>query len=113
MREQNDAVGHAVRALYLYSGMADAAMETGDKALENACKKLFEDIYERKMYITGGVGSTRLGESLTIPYDLPNDTAYAETCASIALVFFAKLVATDLKKSFNYHYLKVLIQKEL
>ena len=89
VRQQRTAEGHSVRACYLYSGMADAAKETGDAELLAACKDLFDDITERKMYISGGVGSSHRGEAFTIPYDLPNDTAYAETCAAIALSFFA------------------------
>ena len=89
VREQRMAEGHAVRACYLYSGMADAAKETGDADMLAACKDLFDDISRRKMYVTGGVGSSHRGEAFTIPYDLPNDTAYAETCAAIALSFFA------------------------
>lgn len=88
VREQNEAVGHAVRALYLYVGMAYLAQETGDKELLDACKTLWRDIVDRKMYITGGVGSTYIGEAITHAYDLPNDTSYAETCASIALMLF-------------------------
>ena len=90
VREQTEAVGHAVRAVYLYSGMADMARLTGDKDLLNACERLFDSIVNTKMYITGGIGATHLGESFSLPYDLPNDTAYSETCASIGLVFFAE-----------------------
>ena len=89
VRKQREALGHCVRALYLYSAMADLAEETDDAELWDACEALFCDITERKMYITGGVGSTHAGEAFTIPYDLPNDTAYAETCAAISLMFFA------------------------
>ncbi len=89
VREQETAEGHCVRACYLYSGMADLALETGDTELYNACKKIFDDIVYKKMYITGALGSTRLAESFTIPYDLKGDKAYAETCASIALIYFA------------------------
>ncbi len=89
VREQTEAEGHCVRACYLYSAMADAARETGDERLLSACKALFEDIEKRKSYITGGIGSSHHGEAFTIPFDLPNDTAYAETCASIALSMFA------------------------
>ena len=89
VREQKTAEGHSVRACYLYSAMADAAREAGDEELLSACKTIFDDIYYGKMYITGGIGSTNKGEAFTIPYDLPNDTAYAETCAAIALAFFA------------------------
>ncbi len=89
VREQREAFGHAVRAAYLYSGIADAALEMQDEAMLIACKALFDDIYNRKMYITGGIGSSNMGEAFTIPYDMPNDTAYNETCASIAMGLFA------------------------
>ena len=88
VREQDSAVGHAVRGVYLYTGMAYLAKETGDAALVSACKKLWEDITCRKMYITGGLGSTYIGEAFTTPFDLPPDQAYTETCAGIALCFF-------------------------
>ncbi|MCM1387914.1 MAG: glycoside hydrolase family 127 protein [Bacillus sp. (in: Bacteria)] len=87
--EQKDAVGHAVRAVYLYTAMADLASSTDDASLLNACRKLWESITKRRMYLTGGIGSTGIGEAFTVDYDLPNDTAYAETCASIGLMFFA------------------------
>ena len=89
VREQDAAVGHAVRAAYLYTGMASLAAETGDEALISACHKLWADVTEKKMYITGGLGSTYIGEAFTTPYDLPPDQAYTETCAGIALCFFA------------------------
>jgi len=90
VREQKDAVGHAVRALYMYSGMADVAAETDDQHLLAACKRLWKSVTARRMYLTGGVGSTPVGEKFTSDYDLPNEGAYAETCAAIALVFFAQ-----------------------
>ncbi len=90
VREQKDAVGHAVRAVYLYTAMADLARETGDPTLKAACETLWESITQRRMYVTGGIGSTVLGEAFTVDYDLPNDTVYAETCASIGLIFFAR-----------------------
>lgn len=89
VREQTDAVGHSVRAVYLYTGMADLATETEDEELLEACRKLFESIMSKRMYVTGGIGSTGIGEAFTVDYNLPNDTAYAETCASIGLMFFA------------------------
>lgn len=89
VREQTDATGHAVRAVYLYTAMADIAGQTGDTELFSACKRLWESITKRRMYITGGIGSTVHGEAFTVDYDLPSDTAYAETCASIGLMFFA------------------------
>jgi len=90
VREQTEAVGHAVRAAYLYSGMADFARLTLDDGLKAACGRLWEDITQKKMYITGGVGGTHIGEAFSFAYDLPNDTAYAETCASIGMIFFAR-----------------------
>ena len=88
VRRQKDAVGHSVRAVYLYSGMADVAMRTQDESLKEACRTLFCSIAEKRMYVTGGIGSTYNGEAFTFDYDLPNDTAYAESCASIGLIFF-------------------------
>lgn len=90
VRQQKEAVGHAVRAVYLYSGMADMAKRTGDDTLYQACENLWNSIEREKLYITGGIGGTQLGESFSFPFDLPNDTIYAETCASIGLVFFAR-----------------------
>ncbi|ADH61394.1 protein of unknown function DUF1680 [Thermoanaerobacter mathranii subsp. mathranii str. A3] len=89
VREQTSAEGHAVRAAYLYSGMVDVAVETGDESLIQACKKLWDNITTKRMYITGGIGSSSFGEAFTFDFDLPNDTVYAETCAAIGLVFFA------------------------
>ncbi|MHC4202284.1 MAG: glycoside hydrolase family 127 protein, partial [Planctomycetota bacterium] len=89
VREQTDAVGHSVRACYLYAGMADVAAETDDKELLAACRRLWRSIVEGRMYLIGGVGSASSGERFSRDYDLPNETAYAETCANIALVFFA------------------------
>lgn len=87
--EQTSAEGHAVRAVYLYCGMADVARRTGDAALRRACEALFDDIALRKMYVTGGIGSNANGEAFTVPFDLPNLLAYSESCAAIGLVFFA------------------------
>ncbi len=89
VREQETVEGHSVRALYLLAGMADVAAETGDAGLLEACETLFENVTTKRMYVTGGVGSTHHGEAFSYDYGLPNDTVYAETCASIALVFFA------------------------
>ncbi|MCR1840555.1 glycoside hydrolase family 127 protein [Murimonas intestini] len=90
VREQDKAVGHSVRAMYLYTAMADMAGETGDESLYRACLRLWENVTGRQMYVTGGIGSTVHGEAFTKDYDLPNDTVYAETCASIGLVFFTR-----------------------
>ena len=93
VRQQDEAVGHAVRALYLYTGMACAAAETGDASLAEACRKLWHSAVEQKMYVTGGLGATANGEAFMGPWELPNDTAYAETCASVALCFFARAMS--------------------
>ena len=90
VREQKQAEGHAVRAMYLYSGIADVARETGDESLARACRTLWESATRRRMYITGAIGSSDYGEAFTFDYDLPNDTIYGETCAAIGLVFFAR-----------------------
>ena len=83
VREQTEALGHSVRAMYLYTAMF--AKETGDEALIKACKTLWEDLTVRKMYVTGGNGSSDTGESFTTGYDLSNDPAYTETRASFGL----------------------------
>lgn len=90
VRDQQYAIGHAVRAVYLYSGVADVARRTGDETLYETCRRLWNDTVNRQMYVTGGIGSSQYGEAFTYDYDLPNDTIYAETCASIGLVFFAR-----------------------
>jgi DUF1680 family protein len=87
--EQTTAEGHSVRAAYMYSAMADIARERGDEALKQACRKIFDNIANRRMYITAGVGSTHCGEAYTHDYNLPNETAYTETCAGIGLMFFS------------------------
>jgi DUF1680 family protein len=90
VREQKEAVGHAVRALFLYAGMADIAMEYGDDGLQSACEALWDDICRKKMYVTGGVGSEYDIEGFGPDYSLPNKSAYAETCAAAGLVFFSQ-----------------------
>lgn len=90
VREQKVAVGHAVRAVYMYTGMAYVAAESGDKTLADACHILWDNVTEKQMYITGGIGSQGYGEDFTFDYDLPNDTCYTETCASVGLVFWAR-----------------------
>lgn len=90
VREQKTAEGHCVRACYLYTAMADLARHTGDDALLDSCKAIFADIAEKKMYITGGIGSAGRGEAFTIPYDLPDLTAYSESCAALSLAWFAQ-----------------------
>ncbi len=88
--EQTTAEGHAVRAMYLYSGATDVALETGDQVLLDACKRVWANVVHRRMYVTGGIGSSPSGERFTTDYDLPNSSAYAETCAAIGLVFWAQ-----------------------
>lgn len=90
VREQERATGHSVRATYLYCAMADLALRMKDNSLYDACRKLFLSIAEKQMYVTGGIGSTHYGERFTEDYDLPNDVAYSETCASIGLALFAR-----------------------
>ncbi len=85
---QDEAVGHAVRAAYLYSGMADIAALTGDKAYIDATQKIWENIVSKKMYLTGGIGSLHKGEAFGKNYELPNASAYNETCAAIAHCMF-------------------------
>ncbi|NSW53296.1 MAG: glycoside hydrolase family 127 protein [Anaerolineae bacterium] len=90
VREQTDAVGHAVRAVYLYSGMADIAAAYGDEALLQACERVFDSILHRRSYVTGGLGSQAQNEGFSEDYDLPNADAYAETCAAIGLIFWLR-----------------------
>jgi DUF1680 family protein len=89
LREMSEAAGHAVRAGYIYAAMKKLSNIDGDKELSDACDRLFYDIVERKMSVTGGVGADHRGESFSYAYDLPNSDTYNETCASIALAFFA------------------------
>ncbi|YBV93800.1 glycoside hydrolase family 127 protein (plasmid) [Phyllobacteriaceae bacterium JZ32] len=89
VREQTKVVGHAVRAMYLYSGMADIATEYNDDSLTSALETLWDDLTTKQMYITGGIGPEASNEGFTDYYDLPNESAYAETCASVGLVFWA------------------------
>ena len=87
--EQSLAVGHAVRMGYMCTGMAEVAYYTGNEKLKAACQKIWKNIVQRRMYVTGGIGSTAHGEAFTLDYDLPNDTMYCETCAAISLMYFA------------------------
>lgn len=105
VRAQQDAEGHSVRAMYLYTAMADMASYTDDEALWDACKKLWDSTTQKRMYVTGGIGSTVEGERFTIDHDLPNDSAYTETCASIGLMFFAKRM---LEKELDGKYADVM-----
>jgi uncharacterized protein len=96
VREQNTAEGHAVRLTYLYCAAVDLALEYDDKELMEACRRVFNNIITRRMYITGSIGSSAAGEAFTIDYDLPNLTAYAESCAAIGLAQFSRrMLLTD------------------
>lgn len=90
VKKQDEAVGHAVRAGYLYSGAADVARLTDDAELKQAVDRLWRNIVDCKLYVTGGIGATSAGEAFSYDYDLPNDLAYSETCAAVSLVFFAR-----------------------
>ncbi len=90
VRKQTKVVGHAVRAMYMYAAMADLAAEHGDQKLQSACEALWKDVTERRMYVTGGFGPSEKNEGFTEDYDLPNNTSYAETCASVAMIFWAQ-----------------------
>lgn len=105
VREQENAVGHAVRAVYLYTAMADLASRTNDEGLKSASEKLWKSITKKRMYVTGGIGSTNIGEAFSEDYDLPNDTAYSETCAAVGLIFFA---ANMLEGDINSEYSDVM-----
>jgi uncharacterized protein len=89
VREQREVVGHAVRAMYLYSAIADLAYELKDEELVDVCKNFWQDLNRSKLYITGGLGSAAENEGFTKDYDLPNLKSYAETCAAIALLQWA------------------------
>jgi uncharacterized protein len=88
VREQTEVVGHAVRAMYLFSGMADVAYENGDKGLLEALDRLHHNVTTRRMYVTGGIGPSGENEGFTTDYDLPNEKAYQETCASIGMMMW-------------------------
>ncbi len=87
--EQSEIVGHAVRAMYLYSGVADMAAYNGEAGYIAAMDRLWQDVVQRKMYITGGIGARHEGEAFGDPYELPNDSAYCETCAAIGLALWS------------------------
>lgn len=93
VREQKTAEGHAVRATYLYCAMADIAGKYQDESLLKACENLYQNMVDKRMYITGGIGSSGTLERFTIDYDLPNDTNYSESCASIGLALFCRRMA--------------------
>lgn len=88
VRQQDKVVGHAVRAMYLYSGMADVAADARDQGLLTALDRLYRDLTGKRMYLTGGIGPSAQNEGFTTDYDLPNETAYQETCASIGVAMW-------------------------
>ncbi|HVE60868.1 MAG TPA: beta-L-arabinofuranosidase domain-containing protein [Chitinophagaceae bacterium] len=88
VKDQKEITGHAVRAMYLYTGVADVAAAFNDTSYMNAMKTVWEDVVYRNMYITGGIGSSGSNEGFTVDYDLPNENAYCETCASVGMVFW-------------------------
>lgn len=88
VRQQSEITGHAVRAMYLYTGAADVATYTHDTGYIEAMKRVWEDVVFRNMYITGGIGSSGGNEGFTTDFDLPNENAYCETCASVGMVFW-------------------------
>lgn len=102
VREQTQVVGHAVRAMYLFSAMADLAYENDDQSLKDACDSLFDNLTGRQLYVTGGLGPSASNEGFTREYDLPNETAYAETCAAVALGFWShRMAQIDLDSKFT------------
>lgn len=88
VREQKEITGHAVRAMYLYTGAADVAALTGDAGYMQAMQTVWEDVVHRNLYVTGGIGSSGSNEGFSTDYDLPNEQAYCETCASVGMVFW-------------------------
>jgi uncharacterized protein len=88
IREQDKVVGHAVRAMYLFSAVADLADEYDDQSLLDTCDRLWDNLINKRMYLTGGIGPSRHNEGFTTDYDLPDETAYAETCATIGLIMW-------------------------
>jgi uncharacterized protein len=88
VKKQKEITGHAVRAMYLYTGAADVASYTGDTGYMDAMKSVWEDVVYRNMYITGGIGSSGSNEGFSNDYELPNEQAYCETCASVGMVFW-------------------------
>lgn len=105
VRKQTTAEGHAVRAVYMYCAMADLAEATGDDTLLQSCKTLWDNMTQKRMYITGGIGSSGLMERFTADYDLPNDCNYAESCASIGLALFGMRMANITREA---HYVDVV-----
>lgn len=102
IRKQKSAEGHAVRAVYMYCAMADVAAAYGDKELLTVCETLWNNMVEKRMYITGSIGSSGILERFTTDYDLPNNSNYSETCASIGLALFGRRM-TQIFKDAKYY----------
>jgi DUF1680 family protein len=100
--QQTEAQGHAVRAMYMCAAMADLAQEYKNEELQQACNKIWNNVVEKRMYITGGIGSSGFRERFTTDYDLPNRTNYSETCASIGLMMFGQRMASLFKEAKYY-----------
>ena len=119
--EQTTAEGHAVRAMYMFSAMADIARTYGEDAMAESCVRLWNNVTQKRMYITGGIGSSGHLERFTVDYDLPNDRMYCESCASVGLMMFGQRMAA-LTGEANYYdagnepsairYLPVLPRRE-
>jgi uncharacterized protein len=90
VKEAREITGHAVRAMYMYTGAADVAALTGDNGYLQAMQTIWEDVVHRNLYITGGIGSSESNEGFSVDFDLPNEQAYCETCASVGMVFWNK-----------------------
>lgn len=103
--DQEEAVGHAVRLVYMAAAMAEVASIHNDEKMFAAARKIWDNIVKKRLYITGGIGSTVHGEAFTFDYDLPNDTMYCETCASIGLLFFAKAM---MKNEIDVEYAEIM-----
>lgn len=102
IREQTQVVGHAVRAMYLCCAMADLAFENDDPSLKETCDRLFDNLTGRQLYVTGGLGPSASNEGFTREFDLPNETAYAETCAAVALGFWGhRMAQIDLNSKYT------------
>lgn len=103
VREQKEAMGHAVRAMYLYCAMADLAALEKDASLKKACESLYENVITRQMYVTGGIGSSGNGERFTTDFDLPSSSGYSETCASIGLMLLSSRMWCLNHNALYYH----------
>ena len=102
VREQKTAEGHAVRAMYMYTAMADLAEACQDETLMEACRVLWDNMTQKRMYITGSVGSSGLLERFTADYDLPNDCNYSESCASIGMAMFGQRMGNITREARYY-----------